>query len=296
MLLMPLLAVAFAAQSPQPARSSPLVTPSTIVEGAPATAWRTVPADRLLLIELADGGRVAIELAEAFAPLHIANIRRLARAGWYDGGAVYRVQDNYVVQWGDGTEKKPLPPGVSTKLPAEYDRESQALALRPFGYRDGYVADVGYADGWPVARANDRAWLPHCYGMVGVGRDLSPDTGTGAELYAVIGQAPRQLDRNITVVGRVIDGMEALTARPRGTKALGFYERPDQWAGIVSVRIAADLPVNERRGYQVFRTDTPEFAAWIRSRANRKDDFYVLPANGLDICNAMPPTRAAPER
>ena len=60
--------------------------------------------------------------------------------------------------------------------------------------------------------------------MVGVGRNYSPDTGSGAELYTVIGHAPRHLDRNIALVGRVIEGMEHLSTLPRGTGDLGFYK------------------------------------------------------------------------
>jgi len=73
--------------------------------------------------------------------------------------------------------------------------------------------------------------------MVGVGRGLSPDTGSGAELYVVIGHAPRHLDRNIALVGRVVEGMEHLSSLPRGAGALGFYEEPEERTPIRSVDI-----------------------------------------------------------
>ena len=75
----------------------------------------------------------------------------------------------------------------------------------------------------PTAARRAGPNLAHCYGSVGVGRDLSPDTGTGGEFYAVIGQAPRQLDRNIALVGRVVDGIDKLelaAARDRGAGLL----------------------------------------------------------------------------
>src|SRR3546814_1513538 len=81
-----------------------------------------------------------------------------------------------------------------------------------------------------------------CYGAVGVGRNMSPDTGSGAELYAVIGHAPRHLDRNIAVVGRVISGIEHLSSLPRGTEALGFYKTEAERTPIASIRIASELP------------------------------------------------------
>lgn len=277
----------------RPAPVSDAVEPAETIKNAPADAWRAVDPENLLLMDLADGSRVAIELAPDFAPVHVANIRALARGGWWDGAAIYRVQDNYVVQWGVNESKSPLPQGVAKLPPAEYDRALAELPVRPLGYPDSYAAMVGHLDGWPVGWNPDtgRAWLVHCYGMVGAGRDLSPDTGTGGELYAVIGHAPRQLDRNIAAVGRVIDGIETLTARPRGTGALGFYENRAQDIAIRGVRLAADLPAAERPIYEVMRTDSPTFAAYVTGRANRGGDFFDVPAGGIDLCNAPVPTR-----
>ncbi len=110
--------------------------------------------------------------------------------------------------------------------------------------RDGYAPQVGFIDSFPAARdpAAGRAWLAHCYGAVGVGRDNAPDTGNGAELYAVIGHAPRWLDQNVTVVGRIRQGIELLATLPRGTEALGYYAKPAQNVPISRVTMASDLP------------------------------------------------------
>lgn len=286
--LLPLLVGALAAASPP---SKPLA-PSEIVARAPPSAWAEVPAEDLMVIDLDSHQRVVIALAPDFAPVHIANIRRLVRAGWFGGITINRVQDNYVTQWGDVTEKKPLPADVAAHPPAEYDRPLRGLAFHPMGYRDAYAARTGHVGGWPVASDGERAWLTHCYGMVGVGRNLAPDTGTGAELYAVIGHAPRHLDRNITTVGRVLAGMEALTALPRGTEALGVYKEGFPRPAIVTARLAADMPAAERPRYEVMRSDGIDFANWVSARANRKDDFFIRPAGAVDICNAMPPVRA----
>ena len=286
--LLPLLAVAAAA--PPPAVPSP----SQIVAAAPDADWRPVDPDQLLLMELADGRRVAIELAPAFAPVHVANIRALARAGWWDGAAIVRVQDNYVVQW-TGTAGRPLPDGVVAHPPAEYDRLAAglplSLPLRRLPSPDAYAPVTGFAADWPVAGNARRLWLAHCYGAVGVGRDLPPDTGNGTELYTVIGQAPRQLDRNIALVGRVLDGMGTLAALPRGTAPLGFYAQPGQRVPIGRVRLVADMPTAEQPHAEVMRTDSASFRRFLDASINRHDPFFVRPAGGLDLCNARVPSR-----
>jgi len=273
-----------------PAKKLP--TPTDIVNGAPAGAWRTIPADDLLVMELKSGGRVVLQLAPQFAPVHVANIRALARGNYWDGATIYRVQDAYVVQWGLNESDRGFPAGVTAKPPAEYTRPLKGLAVRPLGYADPYAPGAGFASGWPVAYNAKGNWanLAHCYGSVGVGRDLSPDTGTGGELYAAI--APlRHLDRNIAVVGRVIDGMANLSALPRGTEALGFYKDKAQYVPIASVRLASDMPAAERPAFEYLDTSSASFARYLRIRANRHDDFYIRPAGGVDLCNVTVPVR-----
>ena len=278
-----------AAAAPPPA----LPTPNDIVASAPASAWKTIPADDLLVIDLANGGRVIVQLAPAFAPVHVANIKALSRAGYWNGASVYRLQDNYVAQWGLNDSDKPWPKGVTPKPPAEYTRRLKGLSITRLGSPDPYAPDAGFADGWPVTYGAKAGWanLAHCYGSVGVGRDLSPDTGTGGELYAVIGHAPRQLDRNIALVGRVIDGIDKLSSLPRGTEALGFYKEKAQYAPIAGIRLASDMPMMRRPSYQVMDTRSPTFARYLKLRANRHDAFYEVPAGGVDLCNVQVPVR-----
>jgi peptidylprolyl isomerase len=273
-----------------------LLTPNDIVTQAPASAWKTIPADDLLVMDLANGGRVVIQLAPVFAPVHVANIRALARGNYWDGATVYRVQDNYVAQWGLNESDKPWPKGVTPKPPAEYSRALKGLKITRLGSPDPYAPGAGFADGWPIAYSPKAGWadLAHCYGSVGVGRDLSPDTGTGGELYAVIGQAPRQLDRNIALVGRVVDGIDRLSSLPRGTGDLGFYRDKAQYVPIARIRLASDIPAAERPSYQYMDTATPTFARYLHLRANRHDSFYIRPAGGVDLCNVQVPVRKTP--
>jgi len=281
-ILLPLLCVA---------TSTPkLPTPNDIVAAAPSSAWSPIAADDLLVLDFDNKSRVVLALAPAFAPVHVSNIKALVRAGWFDGITINRVQDNYVTQWGDATEKKALPPSVGNP-PAEYERPLAGLDFRPMGFRDVYATRTGHAAVWPVASDAGKAWLPHCYGMVGVGRNNPPDTGTGAELYAIIGHGPRHLDRNIALVGRVVAGIEALSALPRGTEQLGFYKEGATRPTIVAARLASDIAEAERPSFEVMTSGTPAFAQWLAARASRKDEFFIRPAGALDICNALPPVR-----
>ncbi|HEU4779675.1 MAG TPA: peptidylprolyl isomerase [Steroidobacteraceae bacterium] len=279
-----------AAQSKKPA------TTSQVMESAKADDWRRPDPASTLYMELA-GGRVIIELAPRFAPLHVANIKQLVAEKFYDGLAVVRVQDNFVAQWGDVDKTRPTESALR-KIPDESVMPwVKGLVLVKLPDPDGYARQTGWIDGFPVGTegtASGKSWIAHCYGVLGVGRDNPPDTGSGAELYVVIGNPPRQLDRNIVSAGRVLRGMELLASLPRGTGALGFYEKPEQRAPIKSIRLAADVPVSERTSLEVLRTDTPLFTRYVESRRNRRDDWYVVPAGHTDVCNITIPVRDVP--
>ncbi len=303
--LLALTAPALAADPPP----SPALAPSEIVAAAPKADWVAIPASDLLVIDLAPDAksrprRVVIQLMPPpFSQGWIGNIRKLAAAHWWDGLSINRVQDNYVVQWGDadGEDKakaRKLPKRLATIPEKQYSVPWAMPSLEPlakglsFDARqmpDSYSRAAQFRRGWPVADDAFTAWPVHCYGMVGVGRNLSPDTGSGAELYTVIGHAPRHLDRNIALVGRVIEGIEHLSSLPRGTGALGFYETPEERTPIKSVRPGnevASLPA-----YEYLSTESATFARYADARANRRDPFFIKPAGGADICNIPVPVR-----
>ena len=104
------------------AAAAPAPTPVEIAAAAPAGAWSTIPAGQLMLVDLggASHRRVTIQLAPEFAPVHVANIRRLIAARAFEHTGVARVQDDYVVQWGDAA--RPPPAGLVAHPPAEYER------------------------------------------------------------------------------------------------------------------------------------------------------------------------------
>lgn len=332
-------------------------TPPEIVAAAPKSEWVAIAPEDLLVMTLApdaDGKprQVVIQLMPApFSQGWVHNIRLFARAKWYDGISVNRVQDNYVTQWGDPNydnpeakgKTKPLPQGLKVMAEAEYTARASGEtvptvwtaagsypfdeAISPFRsvpagaepsrFADPYASLTGFSGGFPVGLAieggmarrkvptgPDIAWPTHCYGMVGVGRNLSPDTGSGAELYTVIGHAPRHLDRNIALVGRVIEGMQFLSSLPRGSGALGFYtaEEANKRTPILTVRVASDLPEasassseavgqQTRPKFEYLSTESATFARYADAIANRRDPFFITPAGGADICNIKVPVR-----
>jgi len=270
-------------------------SPSDVLARSAPSDWRALDPENTLYLELA-AGRVVIELAPAFAPGHVANVKALVRAHYFDGLNIIRVQDNYVVQWGDPDGKRDAGTAVRAGPPEFFRPLQRAAAFHALQDRDVYAPQVGFIDSWPVARnpAAGQEWLTHCYSMLGVGRDTAPDSGSGVELYVVIGHAPRQLDRNVTLTGRVLRGIELLSSLPRGSGNLGFYENAEQYVPIRSISVAADLPPPQRIELELLRSDAPIFADYLRSLRSRSAAWFVEPTDRLEICNARIPVRLKP--
>lgn len=285
-----ILTAAFAVMTAPAAAQNTPRSMADILEQSPASDWRAVAPENTLYMEL-PSGRVIIELAPEYAPNHAANIRALVAARWFDGAAIVRSQDNYVVQWGRD-EGDPAPLGEAQRsLAGEYDRPRRGVSVTRLRDPDSYAREVGFANGFPVAGQNGRSWLAHCYGMVGAGRGDAPDSGNGGELYVVIGHAPRHLDRNVTLVGRVLAGMELLSVMPRGTGPLGFYEQPEQRTPIHSVRLASELPESERAPLEALRTDSATFRELIENRRTRREAWFLQPTGRINVCNVPLPVR-----
>ncbi len=279
------------AQTPQP--------PSLgeVLAGSPAADWRPLDPDNTLYVEL-PGGRVIIELSPDFSPRHVANVRALARAHYWDGAAIVRVQDDYVAQWGwSDSTAHPHGNAVDTIAQAEFDRAVGSLPFTTLPDPDSYASFTGFTNGFPAGRdSTGRTWMLHCYGAVGVARGSSPDNGSGRELYVVIGQSPRHLDRNVAMVGRVVSGIELLSALPRGTGPLGFYARAAERAPIKSIRLAAELPAAERTPLEALRTESGTFEKVIESRRFRREEWFVQPTGHINVCNVPLPVRLATAR
>lgn len=323
------LLAALALSAPSLAQDAEPPTPASVAAAARADEWKAIDPADLLVMELAPDAAgsprtVVIQLMPPpFSQGWVGNVRTFARAHWWDGTSVYRVVDNWVAQWGDGEDDpakaKPLPDGLRDVPESEYSIDPPAALIARFEklaeelreagpgvdieklpaaffqlYRDSYSSTAIHVDGWPFAFGgrDTKAWPTHCYASVGVARDLSPDTGTGAELYAVIGHAPRQLDRNIAVIGRVIEGIEHLSVLPRGKGEAGVYDDPALRVPILSVRLGDELSDPPR--FQHLASDSASFAEYVRVKANRNDAFYRVPAGGIDVCNVGVPIRRVP--
>lgn len=293
-LLAPLLgSAAFAADQP------PKSGLAAVLQAAPASDWRKPDPENTLYMDLPDG-RVVIELAPFFAPNHVENIRKLVREGYFDGLSILRSQENYVVQWGDPDEKTPRPFKTAK---ANLKGEFTVAVKKGFPFvrlpdADGYAPQTGFVQGFPAGYdpKSGQAWMTHCPGIIGVGRDNSSDSGDGSGLYAVIGHAPRHLDRNITLVGRVIDGMPLLSTVKRGAPPMGFFDKPEQYIAIKQVRLAADVPEKERVNLELLKTDSKSFTLALEQLRNRKNDWFRVQAGYVEVCNVplmVRPVKAA---
>ncbi len=264
-----------------------------VVKASKPADWRALDPENTLYMDLPTG-RVVIELAPSFAPNTAANIRALVREKYFDDLFIIRSQDGFVVQWGDPDEENPKPFKAAKTIKAEFTAPIKAAgSFTRLKDGDVYAPQVGHVEGFPAARdpASGQTWLVHCPAMIGVARDTGSDTGNGSQLYVVTGHAPRHLDRNITVVGRVVHGMPLLSSQPRGTGAAGFYEKPEQRMPLKLVRLAADVPEAERSKLEVMRTDSATYQAVVEAQRNRGGPWTKVAAGKIDLCNAPIPVR-----
>ena len=274
------------------AASAETPTTADVMAALVETDWRQPDPANLLYMELPQG-MLVMELAPDFAPKNIVNIKKLVAEKYFDGLAIIRSQDNYVVQWGDPAEDDGARSigSAKTAVSPEFSRSMEGIKITNIDSRDAYADTVGFANGFPVGSNGEQVWLTHCYGMIGVARGTEPDSGNGTSLYVVTGHAPRHLDRNITLAGRVLSGIELLTTLPRGNGPLGFYESADDLTPIVSIRLGTELDENKRLDINVMRTDTDAFANYVAARTFRREDWFVEPTGRIEICNLTPPIR-----
>jgi len=274
---------------PPPEGNTP--SPAEVIAASQPAEWRALDPENTLYMDFPEG-RVVIEMAPQFAPSHVANVKALSREGFFANGAVTRVQDNFVTQWAQaGDPARPPKVGVE-KLNAEFTLPRVAIAnFDVLPDPDTYADEVGYINGMTAARDAASVWLTHCYGMVGVGRENDENSGGGTELYVIIGHSPRNLDRQLTMLGRVVQGMEIMSAFPRGTGDAGFYKTPAEYRRYADIKVAADVPVGQRTNLEVLRTDSASFATLVNSRRWRKDDFYTKPVGRIGLCNITVPVR-----
>jgi peptidylprolyl isomerase len=264
---------------------------------AVADEWRDVDPENLVLMDVSYG-RIAIELTPKFAPNHVDRFRKLVRSKFYESSTFYRVIDGFVAQGGigEGEDKKLAEWPALTR---EFERPTGSdVIFTGLASPDLFSTETGFVDGAPAARdeKEGKVWLVHCYGAVAMARDDDPDTGA-TELYGVIGHAPRRLDRNLSVFGKVLEGMEFLQKLNRGDPEVesGVIQDASKRDPIIRTQIASDLPESERPQYQVMRTDSDVFAKRVEERRRPTTPFLLRkPPPYLDVCNVAVPVRHKP--
>jgi peptidylprolyl isomerase len=283
--LLLLLAVAplYAAETPR--------SPYHIVEQAPPADWRELDASNTVYIEL-EKGTVVVELFPEIAPAQSANFKTLVQEGFYDGLSIYRVVEGFVAQGGDADNEREPRQGKRA-LPGEFEYRG----ILPYEFvsidkADSFADQSGFMHGFPMGREGRVQWLLHCPGAFALARDNAPDSG-GTEFYAVLGHAPRYLDRNVTVFGMVRQGMEVLQKLNRGADSSGQLP-PERRNPIRRMRMAADIAPEERLPLQVMRTYSASFSELVRSRANRPEPWFVARPGYVDVCGVPAPVRHSP--
>ena len=247
--------------------------------------WREVDPENLVFMDLHEG-RVAIELNPRFAPRTVRQFRTLVRERFYDGLPFYRVIDGFVAQGGDGSDLGEYSdvPLIPAEFEIGFDADLPFIAAQE---KDLFADVTGFIDGFAVARdrAAESVWLTHCPGVVAMARNEGPATSR-TDFYIVIGQAPRYLDRNMNVFGRVIDGMDVVQRIRRGPAGENGIIRDDAASSrIVRMTLAADVPEEERLNALVVDTGHTAFREMLEQRRDRRAKFfYRKPPEVLDVC------------
>lgn len=249
------------------------------------TLWREVDTENLVYMEL-PSGTVLIELNPVFAPRTVEQFRDLVRNRFYDGLGFYRVIDGFVAQGGDGSDLGEL--SDKPTIEAEFERKWDEEMLWQYAQEPGLFApQTGFVDGFAAGRDPEekKIWLTHCPGVVAMARNNDKDSSR-SDFYFVIGQAPRYLDRNMNIFGRVIDGMEFVQQIARGPKDNnGIFRDETKITRMRSMRLAADISEDERMTAYVVDTNSVGFLDSLEARRERKQAFFHhKPPEVLDVC------------
>jgi peptidylprolyl isomerase len=248
-------------------------------------SWRELDPENTVFMELG-GELVVIELNPLFAPDTVKQFKRLVQERFYDGLPFYRVIDGFVAQGGDGSDLGELSevPLIDAEFEIEWDQE---LPFTPVQSPDMFAPETGFVDGFAVARnpSANSAWLTHCPGVIAMARNEDRDSSR-TDFYIVIGQAPRYLDRNLNVFGRVVFGMDAVQRIHRGPALKnGIIENETRSTRMSSLRLVSDIPEEGRLSTYVVDTNSDAFADLLKDRRNRKQKFFHnKPPRVLDVC------------
>ena len=256
--------------------------------------WRNTDPNNTLLLTLPHG-KVVIELAPDFAPNHVKRFKTLSQKGHFNGNKFYRVIDGFVAQAGpeDGSEKDKAISPLKIEGDFSTDKNWHYTLVQK---NDLFTEETGFKKGFALGRSvkENKAWMLHCPGVIAMARGNEPNTAT-SHFYITNGQAPRYLDRIMTVFGRVIYGMNHIQAITRTSVIEG--ETPvnkADYTPITSMQLMSDVPKNEQILLQVENTDHPKYLQKIADRKKREHAFfYKKPPPVLDICQTPVSVRIA---
>lgn len=246
--------------------------------------WRSLDLNNTVLLTLPHG-KVVIELAPQFSPMHVEQFSKLVKKSFYDGNKFYRVIDGFVAQAGpeDGSEKDKSVPILAM--------EGQFSTVKNWSFTqvqtdDLFASKTGFKAGFALASDSENsAWLTHCPGTLAMARGNEADSAS-SHFYFAIGQAPRYLDKIMTIFGRVVYGMEHIQAIQRTSVIEGEYAvDSEEHTPIVNMKLMVDVPIKERIIIEVENTESIYFAErLVKRRARPNAFFYKKPPPVLDVC------------
>jgi len=246
------------------------------------TQWRKLDVNNAIVMTLPHG-QVVIELAPQFSPKHVAQFSRLISKGFYNDNKFYRVIDGFVAQ---GGPDESVPDAPLLKIEGEWST-GDSWPFTKVQDKDLFAEQTGFKDGFAIGLnpSENKAWLAHCPGVLAMARSNEADSAS-SHFYFTIGQAPRYLDRIMTVFGRVVYGMEHIQAVQRTNVIEGDTPvKKSDFTTILSMKLMKDIPIKQRLNIEVERTDSVEFSVKLEDRKHRKGAFfYKKPPPVLDVC------------
>ena len=267
--------------------------------------WNSLDPENTVYMALPEG-TVIIQLNPAFAPETVKHFKQLLQDRFYSGTSFYRVIDGFIAQGGDESDidgkqaTETLKAEFEIDWPIEPEDKEEAKNWTPMSWtpvqsEDMFAAYTGFIDGFPAARDDKKAgkaWLTHCPGTIAMARNDDPDSGA-TDFYIVIGQAPRYLDRNLTIFGRVVWGMDVVQRIKRGPSLEnGLIEEDLDRSWIKQMRLASSIDLGLRLDIYVADTNSDGFKKMLRGRRDRSQKFfYHKPPKVLDICQVPIPSR-----
>ncbi|WP_200890377.1 peptidylprolyl isomerase [Pseudoalteromonas luteoviolacea] len=263
---------------------TPVRAPAEIINTAPSSVWQTIDNNNVLRIEL-ESGYVYVELNTQLAPNHAKNMKLLAQEGFYAGLSIYRFVEGFVAQGGDPTDSK-VPVLANKRIDAELSyKTDKRLPIMALDGSDGYAIRTGFLNGFAVGQnhGGTKTWMTHCTGTFAMARGNEINSG-GTEFYITL-SPQRYLDRNITVFGRVLEGMQHVQQLQR----TAVEDRP--FNPITGVNVLSDIAAQDQTVFEYLQTDSAEFEELVAARTNRPEPWFKFTPNYVDVCAISVPTR-----